>query len=71
MRITKADLEVKEKRVNQLLKKIQLKIAGRYGYTAIDIYEGDRLRDTLISGLTKREAYNILDAIETILTLEL
>jgi len=72
-RITKSMLEAKEKSVNQYLSKIKLRVAYRYNYTAIDIQKSDSgiMLDTLISGLTKREAFNILNAIETVLWNEL
>jgi hypothetical protein len=50
---------------------IKLKVAYRYGYTAIDVLDDDgKMRDTLIAGLTKSEAFNILSAIERILMWE-
>jgi len=71
MKITKQNLEAKEKRVNGLLRNIQLKISYRYNYTAIDITDKQgNIKTTLIAGLTKTEAYNILDCIEAVLTLE-
>jgi len=70
MRISKRDLEVVEKRVNSRLKNIQLKVSQRYGYTAIDIKKDAEIYDTLIAGLSKREAYDILKCIERVLMLE-
>jgi translation initiation factor IF-3 len=67
MRITKQDLEAKEKRINELLEKdtnIKIKVSYRYNYVAIDIFLGNKIFDTLIAGLTKKEAYNILESIE-------
>jgi hypothetical protein len=69
-KITKKDLAVKEKRVNDLLKNIGLKVSYRYSYVAIDIMREGNVMETLISGLTKREAYDILDSIERVLVLE-
>jgi hypothetical protein len=73
MRITKQDLEAKEKRVNELLDKngnLRLKVSYRYNYVAIDIFLGNKIFDTLIAGLTKKEAYNILESIEKALALK-
>jgi hypothetical protein len=72
MRITKMDLEAKEKMVNFCLRNVNVKASERYGYTAIDIVDrknpyGVR---TLISGLTKRDAYYFLDAMENLLRAE-
>jgi TATA-binding protein-associated factor Taf7 len=70
-RISKNDLEAMEKRVNQLLNSIKLKVAYRYSYAAIDVLDDDgKVRDTLIAGLTKSEAFSILSAIERILRWE-
>jgi len=67
----KKDLSIKEQRVNDLLENIKGKIAYRYDYTAIDlVYPDGTMHDTLTAGLTKREAYQILDAIEAILRIE-
>jgi hypothetical protein len=70
-RITQSDLDIREERVNDLLKelgsKLRLKVGGRYGYTAIDLLKDDRMYNYLIAGLTKREADNILYCIERIL----
>jgi hypothetical protein len=71
-RISKQDLELKERRVNELLRKINVKIAYRYDYTAIDMYDKNgKMLDSLIVGLTKPEAFTILDALENILRHEL
>jgi energy-converting hydrogenase Eha subunit F len=65
------DLEYVEKTVNYYLKNIQLKVARRYNYIAIDIYKRDGgIIDTLIAGLSKREAYDILSSIARVLSLE-
>jgi hypothetical protein len=69
-RVSKEDLAVKEKRVNDLLKNIGLRVSYRYGYVAIDIMRNGNIMETLIAGLTKREAYDILDSIERVLALE-
>jgi hypothetical protein len=70
MKITKRDLETKQERVNSLLRKIKVRVGYRYGYTAIDIIRNGNVYETLIAGLTKREAYDILDCIEEIMFLE-
>jgi len=69
MRIKKKDLEAKERHVNQLLDKIKLKVCYRYNYVAIDILKEGRVYDTLVAGLTKKQAYQILDAIDRVLLL--
>jgi len=70
-RVSKEDLEHMERRVNSYLKNIQLKVAGRYNYIAIDIYKRDgSVLDTLAAGLTKREAYEILRCIAEVLRRE-
>jgi hypothetical protein len=71
MRITKNDLKVKEERVNGLLRNVKLKVGFRYDYTAIDVADKEgRIISTLISGLTKRQAFYILDSIEQVLRYE-
>jgi hypothetical protein len=71
MRITRNDLKVKEERVNELLKNVKLKVNYRYNYTAIDVTDNNgRIISTLISGLTKRQAFDILDSIEQVLRYE-
>jgi len=72
MRITDRDLEAKERRVNFCLRKTDVKVSGRYGYTAIDIVDRENPHGvrTLISGLTKRDAYYFLDAMENLLRAE-
>ncbi len=71
MRVTKKDLEMEERRVNGLLNNVKVRVEYRYGYTAIDLTdENGRFKDTLISGLTKSQAYDILTSIEKILMLE-
>jgi len=70
MRITKEDLEAMEERVNELLRRIKLRISYRYNYVAIDIEQNGRIFDTLLAGLTKKEAYDMLYAIERVIELE-
>jgi hypothetical protein len=71
-RISKSDLAIREERVNDLFKalgsKLGLKVGYRYGYTAIDLLKDDKMWGTFVSGLTRREAYDILCSIERILT---
>jgi len=70
MRVTKRDLEKKVERVNYLLRNVKLKVAYRFGYTAIDVMKNNVPFETLISGITKRQAYDILDCIERLKLLE-
>jgi len=71
-RITNYDLSIHEKRVNELLKNVQLRISRRYNYIAIDLFDNKTktLKETLIAGLTKKQTLEILEALERILTLE-
>jgi hypothetical protein len=66
---TQGMLDRKESIVNEMLKhagsKVKVFVGGRYGYKAIDwSVDKDFGMDTLISGLSKKEAYNILAGIE-------
>jgi len=71
MRVTKKDLERIEKNVNLLLSNIELRVAYRYNYVAIDVYKKDgSVLDTLEAGLTKNEAYRILASIYRALSLD-
>ena len=68
MRVRDSDLEVMEQRVNALLRNVKVKVAHRYNYTAIDLTKPDgSIIDTLLVGLTKKEAYEILEAISSLL----
>jgi hypothetical protein len=69
---TKEAIERMAKRVNERLKNIELRPAYRYGYTAIDVFDKKtgHMKETLISGLTKREAFEILFIIEYVLRQE-
>jgi len=71
MRITKKDLEIAEKRVNDLTKQCNIRVSYRYNYVALDLEtkQGTTF-DTLVTGLTKREAHRILYAIEQVLSFE-
>jgi hypothetical protein len=67
-RVTLEELEVKIERINDLLKNINLKLAGRYGYWAIDYTNKEGImKGTLVAGLSRREVKDILDAIERLL----
>jgi hypothetical protein len=59
--------------INAKLEKIQIRVAHRYNYTAIDLYDKQtgEYMFPLIAGLTKRQAYEILEAINTILRHEI
>jgi len=72
IRITDKDLKVKEKAVNELLDKVQVKIGHRYSYTAIDLVskENNTMITTLIAGLSRKEAFEFLEAIQTLLRYE-
>ena len=72
-RITNSDLKLKEEVINAKLDKIQIRVAHRYNYTAIDLYDKQtgEYMFPLIAGLTKRQAYEILEAINTILQHEI
>jgi hypothetical protein len=62
------ELEAKIERINDLLKNINLKLARRYGYWAIDYTNKEGImKGTLATGLSRREVRDILDAIETLL----
>jgi len=70
-RIGRKDLEAAERRVNSMLRKIQLKVSSRYNYTAIDITDKRGIMiGTLVTGLSKRQAYDILEAIAEVLMRE-
>ena len=65
------DLKLAESLANLYLKRVKLRVEGRYGYTAIDLTHPDgRVIDTLIAGLTKRQALQILQAIKRLLSFE-
>jgi hypothetical protein len=71
LRASRKDLEALEERVNALLKRVRLHVCHRNGYTAIDVVAKDgRTIDTLTAGLTMREAYELLAALERSLALE-
>jgi len=71
VRVGRKELKFAENRVNYLLKNIRLKVSSRYGYKAIDICDKNgNVIDTLIAGLSGKEAWNILDAIARVIELE-
>ena len=73
-RITNEDLKRAEEWVNYYLEPYgyEVHVGRRYGYKAIDIYRaGGGILDTLKSGLTSREVYDILRGMERVLYLVL
>lgn len=71
MRISKEELERQERFVNTLLSNVKVKVAYRYGYVALDLYSANGIcLSTLVAGLTKAEAFTILDVLETIIKWE-
>jgi len=71
MRVSKPMLEIACNRLNCLLKKIRIRPAYRYNYTALDIYKPDGICiGTLETGLTKKEAFQIVQAIYQVLIRE-
>ena len=72
MRTTNAELKRAEEDVNYYLEPYgyEVKVGRRYDYYAIDIYHIDGgMYDTLRTGLTKGEAYDILYTMSRILQL--
>lgn len=64
-------MEELEHLVNQQLNNINLRITRRYNYFAIDICNKDgQVLTTLLAGLSGRQAYDILNAILSILCWE-
>jgi len=72
MRITKDDLRALEKWVNRLLRNVQVRVEYRNGHTAIDMHHhsSGRCMRTVLTGLTKKEAGDVLYAIDVILNYE-
>jgi muconolactone delta-isomerase len=63
--------DVVNKDLERLGKKTRIKVVGRYGYTAIDkLDEQGRVWDTLIAGLTRREALDLLTSIHATLSFD-
>lgn len=70
-RVGWTELERKTERVNELLERQMLKPSTRYGYVAIDVCDREgRVCETLLAGLTRREALDFLDALERVLLRE-
>ena len=67
-RITRANVEARAEAVNRGLRDgLRVVVEGRYGYTALDLYDERGMVRTLTTGVTKREAYDYLGAmIETL-----
>jgi len=71
LRVTKEDLMEKQKRVNEALRNINIKVCFRYNYTALDLLDKQgKIIDTVVAGITKIEAFRILNSIETVLLYE-
>lgn len=67
-RITEKDLKQKQAWLNELLQNHNRKveIGHRYNYIALDLYDlKGKLRTTIITGLTKRQADDYLSAMIT------
>lgn len=56
------ELNAVTERVNDAIKQTgkQVKIGHRNGYTAIDLYNGDRMQDYITAGLTDKQAIDYL-----------
>ena len=72
MRTTYSQLKELEKRVNHYLRNVKVRVSKRYDYYAIDLYHpsGEYQLDTLVSGLTAKEAREILEALANVLWYE-
>jgi hypothetical protein len=67
------DKEIQEQlqAVNRILPNTQIKLAHRYNYRALDLYDKEgRCLKTIIAGCSAREVYNFLDGYLTIKDLE-
>jgi len=61
-------VEIEADRINRLLENIALRLARRYDYYAIDIYDKQgKCLDTLVAGLSRREAKTVLEALYYVL----
>jgi len=70
-RVTWSDVETAAERLNYYLKKVNVKPGRRYGYTALDVTDKEgNMKDTLIAGLTMREARDWMNAMENLLRYE-
>ena len=72
IRITREDLRQRATDVNYYLKKSQLHVGHRYSKAAIDVYHpsSNHILKTIRSGLSNRECYDILNALEVVLWIE-
>ena len=62
-RITAVQLAELAQRVSKQLRgDLFVVVAGRYGYTAVDLYDKRGMVRTLSSGLSKRQAHDYLSA---------
>jgi hypothetical protein len=69
--VTWSDVERAADNLNYFLKNVNVKPGRRYGYTALDITDKEgHIKDTLIAGLTKREARDWMDAMAHLLRYE-
>ena len=70
-RVTWSDVERAAERLNYYLKNVNVKPGRRYGYTALDVTDKEgNMKDTLIAGLTMREARDWMNAMENLLRYE-
>lgn len=71
MRITWKTLKALEADVNKITKKVDIRIARRYDYYALDVYyKNGNLMKTLEAGLSAREAHIALLSVKLLLELE-
>ena len=63
-RVTKVQLDNMCEAVNTCFEKSAVIVAGRYNYTALDLgwKHSSSIQSTIATCLTKRQAYEILDA---------
>jgi hypothetical protein len=61
-------LDAMAERVNARTKNVKVKVARRYDYYAIDMYDSEgHVIDTLVAGMNARETENVLSSIERLL----
>jgi len=64
-------VEIEADRINQLLENVALRLARRYDYYAIDIYDKHGfLLDTIEAGLSRKQALSIIHSIYYVLLKE-
>lgn len=72
-RITLGNVHQAEERLNQSLAvlgvPVRVRSEGRYGYIGIDLYRDDACLRTLSTGLSRRDAYQYLGAMNDALCL--